>query len=266
MREWNRAALKKKAREGIRGYYWAAVIVSFILGILGISAAATGFGETERDEFLGALGIGQNAALPENSQADAFLSGWDTETIIILGLALLSVFAVMAVVGFVVRVLALNAIAVSSCRFYLEGQRGQKPGIDMLLWGFKSGGYGNIVKTMFIRDIKETLWFLLLIVPGIVKTYEYRMIPYILAENPRMRSKEVFAASRQMMKGNKWKAFVFDLSFLGWLIVAFIAGCVLRFIPILGDMLSKVPQLCVTPYIDAAGTELYMALKMDETE
>ena len=31
-----------------------------------------------------------------------------------------------------------------------------------------------------------------------------------------MTQKEVFAASRAMMKGNKWRAFVLDLSFILW--------------------------------------------------
>lgn len=49
--------------------------------------------------------------------------------------------------------------------------------------------------------------------------YEYMMVPFILAENPDMSRKEVFALSKKMMTGNKWKAFVLDLSFLGWSIL-----------------------------------------------
>ena len=53
-----------------------------------------------------------------------------------------------------------------------------------------------------------------------IKTYEYRMIPYILAENPRIKRKEAFKLSKQMMKGNKWRTFVVDLSFVGWNILS----------------------------------------------
>ena len=69
--------------------------------------------------------------------------------------------------------------------------------------GFKKGRYGNIMKTMFFRNLFVFLWSLLLIVPGIIKGYEYLMVPYILAENPTMDRREVFALSKRMMDGQK---------------------------------------------------------------
>lgn len=48
------------------------------------------------------------------------------------------------------------------------------------------------------------------------------MIPFLLAENPQMNRKEAFEKSRQMMKGNKWAAFVLDLSFIGWSLLGII--------------------------------------------
>ena len=69
---------------------------------------------------------------------------------------------------------------------------------------------------MFFYDLYSILWTMLFIIPGLIKIYEYRMIPYILADNPDMDKKEVFALSKSMMKGNKWRAFVLDLSFILW--------------------------------------------------
>ena len=40
------------------------------------------------------------------------------------------------------------------------------------------------------------------------------MIPYLLAEHPEMTRQKSFE-SKQMMDGNKWDAFVLDLSFIG---------------------------------------------------
>ena len=48
------------------------------------------------------------------------------------------------------------------------------------------------------------------------ESYEYKMIPYILAENPRISRKRAFEISKNMMDGEKWNAFVLDLSFIGW--------------------------------------------------
>lgn len=74
------------------------------------------------------------------------------------------------------------------------------------------------------------------------------MIPYILAENPGIDSREAFAVSKQMMDGNKWAAFVLDLSFLGWQILSvFTCGILSVFY--------------VNPYVYMTNAELYVALK-----
>jgi len=57
-------------------------------------------------------------------------------------------------------------------------------------------------------------------VPGIVKAYEYRMIPYLMAEDPTMTKDRAFAESKRMMTGQKWNTFVLDLSFIGWYILS----------------------------------------------
>ena len=44
---------------------------------------------------------------------------------------------------------------------------------------------------MFHYDIRIFLWSLLFIIPGFYKQYQYRMVPYILAETPDMDYKEV---------------------------------------------------------------------------
>ena len=84
-----------------------------------------------------------------------------------------------------------------------------------VLSGF-SEGYVNRAKTMFFVNLKAALWTLLFVIPGIIKRYEYRMIPYLMAVNPNMSTKEAFAKSKEMMNGQKWKTFVYDLSFIGW--------------------------------------------------
>ncbi|MBQ4270631.1 MAG: DUF975 family protein, partial [Clostridiales bacterium] len=40
--------------------------------------------------------------------------------------------------------------------------------------------------------------------------------PYIMSEDPTMNYKDALAESKRLMTGNKWKAFVLDLSFIGW--------------------------------------------------
>ena len=107
--------------------------------------------------------------------------------------------------------------------------------------------YMNVVKTQFLRIFYVFLWSLLLIIPGIIKGYEYRMIPYILAENPSIDPKRAFALSKKMTDGEKWKMFVLDLSFFGWQLLGSIACCVGIYF--------------VEPYIQATYAELYEAMR-----
>lgn len=57
-------------------------------------------------------------------------------------------------------------------------------------------------------------------VGGIVKTYSYFLVPYIVAENPNISANEAISLSRRMMKGHKWECFVAQLSFLGWYLLS----------------------------------------------
>ena len=62
-----------------------------------------------------------------------------------------------------------------------------------------------------MKGLFQFLWLLLLVIPGIIKSYEYRMIPYILSENPKVSRQRAFEISKLMMNGNKWDTFVLDL-------------------------------------------------------
>ena len=95
------------------------------------------------------------------------------------------------------------------------------------------------------------LWSLLLVVPGIIKSYEYRMVPYLLAEYPEMRRKDVFQKSKEMMYGQKWKAFLLDWSFFFW-----------DYLSILTFGLAGI--FFVYPYEHAVNAELYLKLKQEE--
>ena len=42
------------------------------------------------------------------------------------------------------------------------------------------------------------------------------MIPFILAENPKISRRDAFFLSRQLMQHSKWKLFKMHVSFIGW--------------------------------------------------
>lgn len=72
----------------------------------------------------------------------------------------------------------------------------------------------GILYTLFI-----TLWSLLFVVPGIVKSCSYAMTFYIKNDHPEYSATEAITESRRLMNGNKMRYFLLQLSFIGWLIV-----------------------------------------------
>ena len=68
----------------------------------------------------------------------------------------------------------------------------------------------------FLQGLYTALWTLLLVIPGIVKTYSYAMTPYIMTEHPSLTANEAITESRRIMDGNKWRLFCLDFSFIGW--------------------------------------------------
>lgn len=136
---------------------------------------------------------------------------------------------------------------VGGCRFFIKNSAGDGQFAD-LISGFKDGYYWDYVWALFAMKLQSFLWGLLFIVPGIVKAYEYAMVPYIVADNPGMDKKTAFAVSKQLMTGNKWNLFVFDLSFLGWTLLSAIT-------------FNIVGVFYAYPYMKASRAEVYLALK-----
>ena len=92
------------------------------------------------------------------------------------------------------------------------------------------------------------LWSLLFVIPGIVKAYSYRMIPYLMAEDSNLSFFEAKDLSRRMMDGHKWNTFILDLSFIPWHILSFLTAGI-------------VGVLYVVPYVEYTDVELYRVLR-----
>lgn len=134
-------------------------------------------------------------------------------------IAFLIIFIVVVVIIAIALGLAMAALIGNpldlGARKFLVKNLNEKAEVKEVAYAFDSN-YKNIAKILFFRDLYLILWFMLFIIPGVVKAYEYFMIPYLLTENPNLTKEEAFALSKQMMKGQKWKTFVLNLSFLGW--------------------------------------------------
>ena len=237
MTNWSRARLKEMARIALHGSYWKCVL-GVLMSLAGGAAAGS-------PSIAGAGEAGGGFSASYSAGGGFFNVGGDSILPPIVGTILLSA----GIIAILLRIFILSPLEVSCCAFFNRDL--YRPSeLSELSAGF-SRGYLNIVKIMFLRDLYTGLWSLLFIVPGIIKTYEYRMIPYLLSENPDMPRAEAFARSRAMMDGEKWNAFVLDLSFLGWQILS---ACTFG---ILG-------LFYVNPYMDLTNAALYGALKQKQ--
>lgn len=219
---WNRAELKMRGNMAFKKNYVSAVVVALLMGIFGTVS-------------------GESSARRVSENSDIY-SGNLFNVGMITGL-LAGIATVVILIVLVAKVFVGNLLKMGGYRFFILNQTAQ-PGIGTLLDGFRSGYYVNIVLTMFLRDLFTTLWSLLLVVPGIVKHYEYLMVPYIIAENPAMDYKEAFQISKQMMDGEKMEAFIMDLSFLGWYLLSAVTCGLLAI-------------FYVNPYVQASFAEMY---------
>ena len=136
----------------------------------------------------------------------------------------LIITGIVVIVSMLVKALLFNPLKIGLYRWFLNNRNENQKNVDTWGYGFTKN-YKNVVKIMFLRDLYTFFWGLLFIIPGIVKGYEYKMIPYLLAENADMTSQEVFERTKTMMRGRKSKAFYLDLSFIGWnILVALTSG------------------------------------------
>ncbi len=231
---WTIREVKEKGHILRNVNYWKMVLTALILMVT--------LGET-------VLITGVRAAGAGTSLESSYTVNWPSALLIppVVGLIATIVLAA-AWVKIAIRYFLLHPLEVG-CRRYMvvAHSEGAAASLGELFHCF-SKSFLNVVKIMFLRDLYTMLWSLLFVIPGIVKSYSYRLVPFILAEEPGMASSEAFRLSREMMQGNKWHAFLFDLSFIGWHILN---ACTLGILGI----------FYVNPYYHCAGTELYITLR-----
>lgn len=247
-----RSSLKQSARQNLSRSYWRSVLASLV-----ISISVGGFSADFITKYIYSWDYGHGNSFWDHIQDALPFAGFhavvrgDGDPLgILAAIAMFFFGAVIAsgIIRLLLRIFVMHPLEVGGKRFFVVNRAQDcKASGSEIIYPF-ANGYTNVVKTLFLRNLYLFLWSLLFVIPGIVKSYSYRMVPYILAESPEMDQKEAFRLSREMMDGYKWEAFVFDLSFIGW----YILDC-LTF-GILGIF-------WVDPYKSGADAELYAAIR-----
>ena len=168
--------------------------------------------------------------------------------------ALSSVLACIPVVGTIASLILTGPLMFGMISTLVKCARGQNWGIEDIFSSFKENKFVSNMLLGLVYNIFIALWTLLLIVPGIIKSYSYAMTFYIKQDNddPNKNATDYITESRQMMDGNKWRLFCLDLSFIGWYI--------------LGALCFGVGVLFVQPYHQLARANFYLELKGETTQ
>lgn len=203
--------LKRRGKAAFKANFWPCVVVTFIMSLFTtLGTASAGKMEWVNGEFV---------RTPPSGASN--------------------------LIHFLIGLLITAVIGIGVARFYLNN-RERRAQFSDLLCGFREG-YANIVLVRLIVRIKIILWSILFIIPGIIKSFSWAMVPYLLSDDPTMDHKTATQRSAEMMQGNKMKLFMLDLSFIGWFILGIIT---------LGIGLV----LWAAPYHDATIAEWYAEL------
>lgn len=172
-----------------------------------------------------------------------FTSQWLCALLVVL----LASFVISVTSAFILGFLLIGIVNIGALKYFLGCSRRiiKHDDFNVLTDGIKINAGENVILGLLI-SLFTFLWSLLLVIPGIVKSYSYAMAYYIKIDHPEYTAKQAIEESMIMMEGKKMKLFLLDLSFIGWII--------------LGSLCFGIGTLWVTAYIQASRTEFYRDL------
>lgn len=149
--------------------------------------------------------------------------------------------ALLSIISFIIT----PAFTLGIHNLYLNLAKGEKPSVDGFLNGVTSLFKAFILQILLY--VFTFLWFLLFIIPGIIKSISYSMSFFILAENPEMDPLEAISESKRLMHGHKMDYFILEFSFFWWYLLAFFT--------------CGIAYIYVYPYFNATMANFYREIK-----
>ncbi len=230
---------RASAREALKGKWGLAVITGIVASILG---ASTHGGGGVSFNFSG-FNNSEAETVPPIGGAERFeeiYNGIDPALSGIIGIVLAVGITLGIVLGIAFFILG-SIVSPGYAKFNLNLIDGENAEINDLFGYFKY--WKSVVLANLLRSVYIFLWSLLCFIPGIIASYSYAMVPYIMAENPELTASEACERSKQMMDGNRVRLFCLTFSFIGWsFLCAFTCG---------------IGNIVLTPYIEASVADFY---------
>ena len=212
----NSSEYKRIARENLAGNWGNAVLAAFLAALLGGLISASGSVTFEIDMEL-------IQELPPIVRT--------------YYMAFASVTGTLSLVHFIIGGVVRQGYAV----YLLKQHDRRNPETQDLFSQFNRFSDGFCLA--FFQGLFCFLWSLLLIIPGIIKSYAYAMAPFIMAEHPELTARECLNASTELMEGHKSELFFLELSFIGW--------------GFLNILTLGIGSFWLNPYINAAFAAFY---------
>ena len=156
-----------------------------------------------------------------------------------------------SIIAGVFPIITFGPTTVGVSEYFLRQQRGEKVDLDCMFNGYTNNFVDNLLAG-FLQMLFETLWSLLLIIPGIVYACATAVFGFYRYEHSDVNAYESLGKTKEFMKGYKWKFFCLNLSFIGWYLLC-ILTCGIGF-------------LFIAPYVDATMAEFYAELKKEHGE
>lgn len=230
------ADFRSIARNALQGKWALAVIAGVLASLLG--AVASGSPEIKFDISGNGASINLQIA---GQQIYSSGTGWNEHlTSLFIGGATIAV--IMALTMAVAYFILGSVIEVGYCQFNLDlVDRKEEPQIGTLFGYFPHWSTAAVARVL--QFIYVLLWSLLLVIPGIIASFSYAMTGYIMAEHPEMTASEAIAQSKRIMRGNRFRLFCLQFSFVGWDLL-----CMLTF---------GIGYLWLNPYRQAAEAAFY---------
>lgn len=190
----NASELRLRARQSLSGNYWPAVLAALIASFFGALVSTGG--------------------MSFNFDIDLEVMQYLPSIVNIILIVLSSIAGMLALVSFILG----GVVQLGYSLYLLKQHDGEITSVKELFSQFDRFGQGFL--QMLLRSLFIFLWTLLLVIPGLIKSYAYAMTPFIMAENPDMTAREAITMSKQMMRGHKWELFCMSLSFIGWVLLS----------------------------------------------
>lgn len=164
-------------------------------------------------------------------------------------LAIILAAFLIILVTIVIWMFFTNIFKVFMARFFLEGRLYDNVPLRRFSYLMETKTWISASMTMFVLAIYKMLWNLT-IIGGLIKSFSYFAVPYIVSENPKAKVKDAINLSQRLMYGHKKQLLVLMLSFLGWEIINVVT-------------LGLLGLFFLNPYREATYAEFYSKIRQE---